>query len=61
MQIHYVPHGVLIAIGFLLGSWHLVRYATKRGYQRDAIWNLLSWVLLGSLLGRLRSPTRALR
>ena len=49
--IHYMPHGLLIAVGYLLGSWLMVRYASKKGYRGDDIWNLLTWVLVGSLVG----------
>lgn len=49
--IHYMPHGVFIALGFLLGSWLMVRQARKRGYDGEAIWTLLTWVLVGSLVG----------
>lgn len=49
--IPYFPHGVLIAAGFLAGSWLMSRFTRKRGVPNEILWDILTWVLLGSLVG----------
>ncbi len=38
--IHYFPHGVLIAIGFLAGSLVLSRYARRHGVAPEVVWDI---------------------
>jgi len=49
--IPFFPHGVLIAVGFLAGSWVLSRYVRRIGVSQDALWDVVTWVLIGSLIG----------
>ena len=49
--IPYFPHGVLIAVGFLLGGLLLHRYTRERGVPTDVLLDILTWVLVGSMLG----------
>lgn len=46
------PHGVGIALGYLLGAQLMVRRARKYGGPEEAdIWNTLFWALLGAIVG----------
>lgn len=51
------PHGIGIAVGFLLGGWIMTRRARATGIGRtvddlgDAISRLLTWVGVGAILG----------
>lgn len=45
------PHGLLIAVGFLAGSWLLLRYARRDGLPVDLIGDGLTWVAIASLVG----------
>lgn len=70
LGVPYYPHGILSALGFLLGCAVLFRYARRRGVDPDALTGVLTWVAVGSLLGsrllwvagnwsELRSPAEA--
>lgn len=69
--IGFFPHGVLIAVGFIVGGWVLSRYTRRLGMSSDVLVNILKWVAVGSLVGtrlvwvvgnwdRLDSPVEAL-
>lgn len=46
------PHGLGIAVGFLIGAQLMVRRARRRGGPDEGeIWNALFWVLIGSMVG----------
>ena len=46
------PHGIGIAIGYLVGAQLMVRLARRRGGpDENDIWNALFWALLGALIG----------
>jgi phosphatidylglycerol:prolipoprotein diacylglycerol transferase len=45
------PHGLLIAIGFMLGSILWTRLATRRGVDRKAIDSVVFWSLVGAIVG----------
>ena len=47
----FFPHGVLIALGFLAGGKLMSRYTSRKGLPNDVLWDILFWVLLGSLVG----------
>lgn len=49
--ITYFPHGVLIAVGFLAGTWVLSRYARRHDVTQEALWDIATWVIIGSLIG----------
>jgi phosphatidylglycerol:prolipoprotein diacylglycerol transferase len=44
-------HGVMAGVGFVAGAWLMLRHARRRGFDMDAITSVLSWALVGSLLG----------
>ena len=43
--------GVMMALGFLAGGRLFARACEASGYDRDYGWTLLSWALIGGLLG----------
>ena len=46
------PHGVGIALGFLIGAQYMVRRSKRTGGpEENDIWNTLFWALLGSMVG----------
>ena len=55
-------HGLFAAIGFLAGGALATRYLVRRGYDGEKFQSVLSWGLVGSLLGAryLTSPASLL-
>lgn len=49
--IPYFPHGLLIAVSFLVGGVLLDRYTRPRGVSTDVLIDILTWVALGSIVG----------
>jgi phosphatidylglycerol:prolipoprotein diacylglycerol transferase len=45
------PHGLGIAVGFLLGAWWLTREGPKRGVAVDHINSMVFWALVGAIVG----------
>ena len=46
------PHGIGIAVGFLLGAQLMVRRARRSGGpDENDIWNTLFWALIGAIIG----------
>src|SRR4051812_46074110 len=46
------PHGVGIAVGYLVGAQLMVRQARKHGGpDENDIWNTLFWALIGAIIG----------
>jgi prolipoprotein diacylglyceryl transferase len=45
------PHGLLIAIGFMIGAWLFGRIATARGMEERAINSIVLWSLIGAIVG----------
>ena len=46
------PHGIGIAVGFLLGAQLMVRRARRfGGPDENDIWNTLFWALIGAIIG----------
>jgi phosphatidylglycerol---prolipoprotein diacylglyceryl transferase len=46
------PHGVGIAVGFLIGAQLMARRARRRGGPGDThVWNIVFWALVGSMVG----------
>jgi phosphatidylglycerol:prolipoprotein diacylglycerol transferase len=45
------PHGLGIALGFLLGSWWMLREGPKRGVREEHISSMLFWALVGTIFG----------
>lgn len=44
-------HGLFAAVGFLAGGWLATRELERRGYDTLAYQSVLSWAIVGSLLG----------
>jgi len=45
------PHGLGIAIGFMVGAWLFTRLASRRGIPIDPINSVIFWSLIGALVG----------
>lgn len=45
------PHGLGIALGYLAGSWWMLREGRKRGLSEDHVGTILLWALIGAILG----------
>jgi phosphatidylglycerol---prolipoprotein diacylglyceryl transferase len=45
------PHGLGIAIGFMIGAALLVRLASRRGVDPEHMSTMLSWAIVGAILG----------
>lgn len=45
------PHGVFIAVGFLLGSWWVIREGVRRGIAIDDLNNAVMLALIGAVIG----------
>jgi phosphatidylglycerol---prolipoprotein diacylglyceryl transferase len=45
------PHGIGIAVGYLLGSIFMLREGRKRGLSEDHMGTILLWALLGAIFG----------
>ncbi|MDP8959951.1 MAG: prolipoprotein diacylglyceryl transferase [Actinomycetota bacterium] len=44
-------HGVFAALGFAAGAWLLLRLAGESGYPAEKISSVLTWALVGAILG----------
>lgn len=44
-------HGVMAAVGFLAGGWLAARHLTRRGFDGERYQSVLSWAIVGALLG----------
>ncbi len=55
-------HGVFAALGFLAGGWYATRRLEERGFDGVAFQSVLSWALVGAILGAryLTSPAALL-
>ena len=45
------PHGVGIAVGFLAGSWWVLREGPRRGMREEHLSSMLFWALIGTIVG----------
>jgi phosphatidylglycerol---prolipoprotein diacylglyceryl transferase len=45
------PHGIGIAIGFLVGAWLVNRIGPRRGLDPDHLNSLVLWALIGAIIG----------
>jgi prolipoprotein diacylglyceryl transferase len=48
---HLSIHGLFIALGFLAGAWIAVRAVERSGGDAERYQNVLSWALVGALVG----------
>jgi phosphatidylglycerol---prolipoprotein diacylglyceryl transferase len=44
-------HGLMAGVGFVVGAMLMVREARRRGFDEEKIMSVLTWALVGSLLG----------
>lgn len=45
------PHGLGIAIGFMIGAWLLTKLAPRRGISEEHISTMIFWALIGAIIG----------
>lgn len=45
------PHGLFIAIGFMIGAWLFGRIAASRGIDDRAVNSIVLWSLIGAIVG----------
>ncbi|MGH2724124.1 MAG: prolipoprotein diacylglyceryl transferase [Actinomycetota bacterium] len=45
------PHGIGIALGYLAGSWFMLRQGRKRGLSEEHMGTILLWALIGAIFG----------
>jgi phosphatidylglycerol:prolipoprotein diacylglycerol transferase len=45
------PHGIGIAIGFMVGAWLFTRLAVRRGIPIEAVNSVVFWSLIGAVVG----------
>ncbi len=45
------PHGLFIAIGFMIGASLLARMAVRRGIDEEHIQSIIFWCLVGAIIG----------
>lgn len=45
------PHGVMIAIGFMIGAWVVTKLAVQRGIPFEAANSVVFWSLVGAIVG----------
>jgi phosphatidylglycerol:prolipoprotein diacylglycerol transferase len=45
------PHGLFIAVGFLLGAWWLLREGARRGLSVDHMNTMIFLALIGAVIG----------
>lgn len=44
-------HGLMAGVGFVAGAWLMIREARRRGFDVDKITSVLTWALVGSIVG----------
>ena len=45
------PHGIGIAVGFMVGAWLFTKLAVRRGVPVDAASSVVFWSLIGAVVG----------
>jgi len=45
------PHGLFIAIGFLMGAWIVTKLLVQRGVSEEAANSVVFWSLVGAIVG----------
>ena len=51
-------HGLFIALGIFAGAWLASRHLARAGGDVDKYQSVVSWALVGALLGAATSPPR---
>jgi len=44
-------HGLFAGIGFVAGAWLMLREVKRRGFDSDKVISVLTWALIGAILG----------
>lgn len=44
-------YGVILMLGALAGAWLATREAKRRGYEPEIVWDLLTYLLIGGIIG----------
>lgn len=44
-------YGIILMLGALAGAWLATREVKRRGYQPEIVWDLLTYVLIGGIIG----------
>jgi phosphatidylglycerol---prolipoprotein diacylglyceryl transferase len=49
--LHIRFYGIILMIGAVAGAWLATREAKRRGYQSEIVWDLLTYLLIGGIIG----------
>jgi phosphatidylglycerol:prolipoprotein diacylglycerol transferase len=49
--IHVRFYGIILMLGAVAGAWLATREAKRRGYEPDIVWDLLTYLLIGGIIG----------
>ena len=44
-------YGIILMLGALAGAWLATREAKRRGYESEIVWDLLTYLLIGGIIG----------
>ena len=44
-------HGLFAGLGFVVGAWLMLREVKRRGFDSDKVVSMLTWALVGAILG----------
>ena len=44
-------YGIILMLGALAGAWLATRGAKRRGYEPEIVWDLLTYLLIGGIIG----------
>ena len=44
-------YGIILMLGAVAGAWLATREARRRGYQPEIVWDLLTYLLIGGIIG----------
>jgi phosphatidylglycerol---prolipoprotein diacylglyceryl transferase len=44
-------YGILVVLGIILAAWIAGRYVQRKGYDPDAVWDMLIWVMIPGFIG----------
>ena len=49
--IHVRFYGIILMLGAVAGAWLATREAKRRGYDPEIVWDLLTYLLIGGIIG----------
>jgi phosphatidylglycerol:prolipoprotein diacylglycerol transferase len=49
--IHVRFYGIILMLGAVAGAWLATREAKRRGYEPEIVWDLLTYLLIGGIIG----------